>query len=472
MKKSFVIFLALALLVISSCNSIANKPYAENAYKLHNTVLGKDISLGQSKDEIDKILGNSVLKESKYYYTDYNTIVTYNEGKAFEISITDKNWIFMGSIKVSSDTTELHGRFGTQYNKEFDDIAIYCYFNSDSNLVSKNQDPVIEVIFGKDNDSSRVSSITTKLIITPAVTNEVTPTVSSEDINIPSVEPTNNGSEIASNLTEPVTLNISENDAMYKVLEGVSQSIFSGQGMSAYGPEHNEYFWDVLLTVTMQFDSLFNNDLIVESDGFLKVKAEAIQVLADACFAGDNNLSDMSIPTEWLSYDPTSDTYSFELHDTIFPIAEVNSIVDCLDGTYKADVYVIYPDPNNPTINETVAYMFTLIPSTKSHLFGYSISGVYDMGWIGDGSGEGPYVEPNPSSEVYVVQAGSFTYLTDAERKLAEIESKLGLFNNGYISFFNDWYVVFFGDYSTREEAEHMCKLLVDSGIEALVRKM
>lgn len=103
MKKVTVRLLisCLILCLLSGCSSSKST----SADTLHNGRLGINVSLGMTKEKIDKMLGEPTQESAFYSYDNGDLTVTYSEGKAtMLVSDNDGMWKSIGDI--GTDTTE------------------------------------------------------------------------------------------------------------------------------------------------------------------------------------------------------------------------------------------------------------------------------------------------------------------------------------------------------------------------------
>lgn len=137
MKK--IIPILLLIFLLTSCASIGSGVKPQNASTLHNTILGKDVYLGESKDQIDKDLGPSISGKI-YAYTDVGLSVWYTEGKAVMFIVSDKQWSALNGIRLESSLDDVTKAYGTLYKGN---IAL---FDKDSKPTSNKDDAKIFII--------------------------------------------------------------------------------------------------------------------------------------------------------------------------------------------------------------------------------------------------------------------------------------------------------------------------------------
>ena len=126
MKKLSVILVVIALVIsIAGC---AKTKTTMGYDSLYNPTLGKVISLGDSKDNIEKVLGQG-RRSAEYGFYDYGDFsVRYIDGKATRFFVITRDW--QTKNKISSNTTleDLLNIEGDPHEID-DQIRYYLYDN-------------------------------------------------------------------------------------------------------------------------------------------------------------------------------------------------------------------------------------------------------------------------------------------------------------------------------------------------------
>ena len=131
MKRMLCIISVLALLGgLAGCGGGDTGRFTKKDLSLYDTVSKKTVSLGMSRDEIEKILGEPDEDESTSMYSHYKGLnVGYKENEAVFLELEfskegSASFRTARGININSSKKEISAVYGDDWN-DYDDLSIY-----------------------------------------------------------------------------------------------------------------------------------------------------------------------------------------------------------------------------------------------------------------------------------------------------------------------------------------------------------